>query len=403
NSICSMDALRAGGPGWFADALQINVDLATDQKVRDDPALSVVAPDLFKPWVPLVDASHSIKGTITLQAPHGRRVWITSLSVTLEEHLALLDTVGSALLSTATISVAGGRYVEGTCTLDFILTMDDLAGMGEGGLREGYIGDMLAVRHLLTVTAARPWYTFNLEHTVPLAVQRVSPPPAGSATTQGPQNEEGGPNTVMLIPDCNGRAEFTFERDTLALDGTVEGTVELKELSAAIAAAHVMIIRTEMLSGSMFETVIGEHTILGLSTPEGLANRAIPKHAANGLMDDQDFVACPFVEFRHPHVCVTEQEGCQTLPVKGNATIAVRFSLAGMPLTPTMRYVGAEAPPSGTPPKEGEKHQGGDEDGEDGVVGVRYFMRLVLEGQESAWEPAPTYWNTHEIFLYRSR
>jgi hypothetical protein len=68
----------------------------------------------------------------------------------------------------------------------------------------------LVVRVFLTALVAQ----------VPVMVQRVAPPPLDAQRQPyGPPNEEGGPNTVMVVPDCNGRAEFTFEKDALDIEG----------------------------------------------------------------------------------------------------------------------------------------------------------------------------------------
>ena len=40
---------------------------------------------------------------------------------------------------------------------------------------------------------------------VPIAMERLSVAPEGDA---GQENEEGGPNYILVICDCNGRCEF---------------------------------------------------------------------------------------------------------------------------------------------------------------------------------------------------
>jgi hypothetical protein len=57
----------------------------------------------------------------------------------------------------------------------------------------------------------------------------------------------------IQVPDCHGRAEFTFEQDVLQLDGRIRGTVHLLDIARPIVAAHVIVIRTEILGGTMFE------------------------------------------------------------------------------------------------------------------------------------------------------
>ena len=52
---------------------------------------------------------------------------------------------------------------------------------------------------------------FDVVQHVSLVLQEVADPLPDEQESQGPPNEEGGPNTCMIIPDCGGRAEFTFQ------------------------------------------------------------------------------------------------------------------------------------------------------------------------------------------------
>jgi hypothetical protein len=124
-------------------------------------------------------------GTVTLIAPGGGRVWVHGLRLAIEEHLILLDGPRTGLMCGAALTLSQGQYIDGGTTFAFALKADGAARSGGAaaaaalaagvnpqaadaaaaafkGLREGYVGDMLALRHRLVVTATRPWYTFDV-------------------------------------------------------------------------------------------------------------------------------------------------------------------------------------------------------------------------------------------------
>ncbi|KAG5175850.1 hypothetical protein JKP88DRAFT_265685 [Tribonema minus] len=404
NAYCN---LNLGGPGWFTDVLTVTVELANDSRVvKDSPALSLVPAGAFQRWAQLVDAAAPMVGNVVLRAPSGRSVWISTLRLAIEEHLVLLES-GSDLLCSAGIDVAPAQYIDGAKSFPFVLNIDALnrGGGGGTGLREGYVGDMLALRHRLVVTAARPWYTFDVVTQVPIVVQRVVPPPQDADShAYGPQNEEGGPNTLMILPDCNGRAEFAFERDALDIDGELVGTVAFTDVVKALSGVHVVMIRTEILAGNLFESIVGEHTILGRDPPGAPAYRPPPGQTPDETTDplhppEDLFIASPYVDYRHPRASSTAQLGAASNgPFIGSGTLPVRVPLAHMPLSPTMAHLGVERGAAG----------GGDtSDDDEEQVGVRYYVRLIIEEQpleeEGGQRPTPVFWNTHEVFLFRSR
>eukprot|EP00612_Vaucheria_litorea_P007213 CAMPEP_0171476924 /NCGR_PEP_ID=MMETSP0946-20130122/3883_1 /TAXON_ID=109269 /ORGANISM="Vaucheria litorea, Strain CCMP2940" /LENGTH=492 /DNA_ID=CAMNT_0012007285 /DNA_START=38 /DNA_END=1516 /DNA_ORIENTATION=- len=396
NGICRFDAVNIGGPGWFNDVFDLSLEFDTALRFKDTPTLSLVPPTSYKRWVPLIDAHGPIKGKVTLHPPPGRTVWTYGIKVAVEEHLLLLESAGSELLCSATIDVAPGQYIEETKSFPFTLPLESLDRDNSSvvGLRESYVGDMLALRHQMVVKIQRPWYTFNVISQVPIFVQRVIPPPSPQHGPIGPNNEEGGPNTVVVIPDCNGRAELSLESDGLDVEGVIKGAMTYVNLNTPISGAHIVIIRTETIGGNMFESVVGEHTFLGESGPGGPSHKVNPptnySDSNPNVPVPDEYIASPYVEYRHPEISSTREKECMKGPIICTGQIKVELPLAKVPLTPTMPFLGPEA-------------EGNDGEESEDTVGVRYFLRLILEEMAVAGGMAPSYWNTHEVFFFRSR
>lgn len=137
--------------------------------------------------------------------------------------------------------------------------------------------------------------------------------------------------------------------------------------------------------------------------------------AAASLSADTDapasdeVLASPYIENRHPHCSSTLQQPHTQQPLTGDATCQVALNLNTMPLAPTMPFLSSEltAAAANASTSDGNIEDPAfnlPEQPEEDVIGVRYFIRLILEEQQQEGAShAKAYWNTHEIFLFRSR
>ncbi|CAN0434611.1 unnamed protein product [Pylaiella littoralis] len=377
NYICNLDKVNLGGPGWFNDIFKISVELDADRTWVDTLSLSLVPRNVFRRHCPLLDTRDNITGTVTVEAPTSKSVWLQSVTVTFEEHLMTLDSDDTGMLMGALESkVAAGQFIKDKTVFHFSLDLTLLDGHRRWPVRETYVGDLMALRHRLVVSAQRPWYTFNVYSQIPLAMECLSSAPDEDA---GQENEEGGPNHVLVISDCNGRCEFDFGVDSFNLGDVLHGIVRFTDVTSLIAAAHVLVLRAEFLYGEASEVLVAEHTLLG--------ERRVEQEpiSVEGLSEEEQVrrqFMSPFVEQKDVLFVQTEEEDRRMEAVMGDAEISVNVPLHVLPLTPSHMSLAQDIAAVND---------------EADLVGVRYYIRLILED-----DAQKAYWHTHEIFFHRS-
>ncbi|CAM9433494.1 unnamed protein product [Ectocarpus sp. 12 AP-2014] len=376
NYICNLDKVNLGGPGWFNDVFKISVEVDSDRTWMDTLSLSLVPRNVFRRHCPLLDTSENITGTVTVTAPTSKRVWMSGVTVTFEEHLMTVDSDTGELVGALEAQVATGQFIKDKAVFSFNLDLGLLDGHRRWPVRETYVGDLMALRHRLMVSAQRPWYTFNVYSQLPLAMEYLSSAPDEDA---GQENEEGGPNHVLVISDCNGRCDFDFGVDSFNLGDVLQGTVRFTDVTSPIVAAHVMLLRAEFMYGEASEVLVAEHTILGECRKEKDPLSAV------GLSEEEQarrqFMS-PYVEQKDIHFVQSQEEECRMEAVLGDVDIAVDVPLHTFPLTPSHMSLTQDIAAVND---------------EAELVGVRYYIRLILE--DSAQQ---AYWHTHEIFFHRS-
>ncbi|CAM9817948.1 unnamed protein product [Scytosiphon promiscuus] len=379
NYICNLDKVNLGGPGWFNDVFKISVEVDTERTWMDTLSLSLVPRNVFQRHCPLLDASENISGTVTVTAPTSKRVWLSGVSVTFEEYLMTVDSETGELVGALEAQVAAGQFIKDKAVFSFNLDLTLLDGHRRWPVRETYVGDLMALRHRLMVSAHRPWYTFNVYAQIPIAMESLSCAPDEDA---GQDNEEGGPNHVLVISDCNGRCEFDFGVDSFNLGDVLQGMVRFMDVTSPIVGAHVMLLRAEFMYGEASEVLVSEHTILGEGRDEKSWRDPL---SAAGLSDEErvrrQFMS-PFVEQKDIHFVHTEEEDCRIEEVKGDAEISVEIPLHSLPLTPSHMSLTQDIAAIND---------------EAELVGVRYYIRLILEDADQQ-----AYWHTHEMFFHRS-
>ncbi|CAM9638065.1 unnamed protein product [Ectocarpus sp. 6 AP-2014] len=376
NYICNLDKVNLGGPGWFNDVFKISVEVDSDRTWMDTLSLSLVPRNVFQRHCPLLDTSENITGTVTVTAPTSKRVWMSGITVTFEEHLMTVDSDTGELVGALEAQVATGQFINDKAVFSFNLDLGLLDGHRRWPVRETYVGDLMALRHRLMVSAQRPWYTFNVYSQLPLAMEYLSSAPDEDA---GQENEEGGPNHVLVISDCNGRCDFDFGVDSFNLGDVLQGTVRFTDVTSPIVAAHVMLLRAEFMYGEASEVLVAEHTILGECRKEKDPLSAV------GLSEEEQVrrqFMSPYVEQKDIHFVRSQGEECRMEAVLGDVDIVVDVPLHAFPLTPSHMSLTQDIAAVND---------------EAELVGVRYYIRLILEDSTQQ-----AYWHTHEIFFHRS-
>lgn len=379
NYICNLDKVNLGGPGWFNDVFKVSIEIHAERTWMDTLSLSLVPRHIFERHCALLDTALPVSGTITVEAPPSKKVWMAGLTVAFEEHLLTVDTDGGELVGALEAQVALAQTVEGKTTFGFSLDLGLLEGHRGWPVRETYVGDLMALRHRILVSAQRPWYTFNVYNQASLAMECLSNAPE---TDAGQDNEEGGPNHLLIISDCNGRCEFDFGVDSFHLDDELQGVVRFIGIAKPIVAAHVMFLRAEFMYGEASETLVAEHTILGTKRQrKNESTLAGAEQSVEEAVRAQQM--SPFVDQRHIHFVHTQNEDCRMEPVVGDSELSLHIPLQALPLTTSHMSLTQDI---SLVKDEAE------------LVGVRYYIRLILEDNSGA-----AYWHTHEIFFHRAK
>ncbi|CAM9646456.1 unnamed protein product [Sphacelaria rigidula] len=112
NYICNLDKVNLGGPGWFNDVFKVLIEVDAERTWMDTLSLSLVPRQVFQRHCALLDTASPITGTITVEAPPNKSVWMSGLTVTFEEHLLTVDTDGGELVGALEAKVALGQLVK---------------------------------------------------------------------------------------------------------------------------------------------------------------------------------------------------------------------------------------------------------------------------------------------------
>ena len=232
----TIPTLNLGGPGWFSDVFDVAV--AFDSEVRVNSTGAV-----FREEAAVFDPDGSISGTITLTPPPGCSVAHRGVSLRIDSYISFYATFRTAELPTRTaheVRVAPAATLSAPTVLRFSL---DLAGHtdresradggGSGGMDEdgtviegrgdgllqlfdSYGGESCSLRHSLTVTVARPFYTFDVIACEPICIQRLwaASPFSGGGTDGGGGGSGGGGTAAVVAAAAAARANKWVAADT---------------------------------------------------------------------------------------------------------------------------------------------------------------------------------------------
>ena len=194
-----VNALFNSGPGWLNDILNLQVVFDADledttaggahlvKSSGEDGATTsavVFGRALFA-------AGAVIQGFIRVTAPGGRSVSHNGVVARLESSFVVEDDAECKELHEEELDLVPPGVIVGRMDFPFMFQ-----GSVARLLAESYEGDLFSVRHTVTVTVLRPWYTFEVTQGVPVAVQRIFdiPRPADYAV-----GESGGAEDASVV------------------------------------------------------------------------------------------------------------------------------------------------------------------------------------------------------------
>jgi hypothetical protein len=122
--------------------------------------------------VSLVASGVPIAGFVRVTAPKGRTVPVLHGGLTMELKTAFCtaDEEASREVYEENIVLMGGGEVAAGASMDVPFAF---LGPAAEPLDESFEGDLFSIRHTVSLTIARPWYTFPVVTTCPVLVQRV--------------------------------------------------------------------------------------------------------------------------------------------------------------------------------------------------------------------------------------
>lgn len=181
----ALASLTNSGPGWLNDVLGVSVHFDADLEVRSSiPHIAKGGPDGGESALvhhrSLFASGAPVAGFVRITAPAGRTVPHAGVTLRLESGFFALDDIHTRDLYEEEVVAAGPGSVAGTVDVPFLFR-----GTGRATLLESYEGELFSVRHSVLCVVARPWYTFEVTATVPLAVQRIHDIPRPAREGEG--------------------------------------------------------------------------------------------------------------------------------------------------------------------------------------------------------------------------
>jgi hypothetical protein len=169
-----LNALVHSGPGWLNDIFTLQVFFDSDFQ---DPTTS---PNLVKQLDEdgeevdvlfhraLFSSGAKVCGFVRITAPATRSVKHNGIVMKLESTFIVEQETECRDLFLEQIDLVPSGSISGT--VDFPFAFE---GAAREGLRESFEGQHFSIRHNVTATILRPWYTFEVTSALPITIQRI--------------------------------------------------------------------------------------------------------------------------------------------------------------------------------------------------------------------------------------
>lgn len=233
-------------------------------------------------------------------------------------------------------------------------------------ISESYDGEMFCIRHLLSVTIKRPWYTFDVISSLPLIIHKIESDPLAEQSSQNdddPSSTNQGGMNLLRVADMPQGVSLSYEKSCLAIGDSFTGTIRLGDKLAEnqtpieIMASQLLVYKIESGESDANEVVI----IVKNVDIESKTLQNVPATTEG-----------------------TSEVGSQNSDqVKPDVSFVLEGDVIEIPISLEMKST------------EGSIELGATVI--DPIYSVRYYVRLVVTDKNNA-----SYWNTHELVLYRS-
>jgi hypothetical protein len=294
-----LGSLYNSGPGWFNDIFTASLFFDADLEERGGfPTVGRVTnaageeETVVEYERALFAGGAPVQGFVRITAPAGRTVSHSGIHARIESGLVAVDEIVSRELHEEVVDVLPPGAITGTVDLPFVFP-----GTGKP-LFESFEGDLFSVRHSVTVTISRPWYTFEVSQSKPFGVQRLHAIPqraivntvaaenpavaaakdkaaAAAAAAAGGAGAALSPHMesqlamyaeqAMAIPDAagiGGEVTVRYNKACYEMSEALEGSIEFKGVTKPVVLIKLAVLRVETALSETNDTVIFDETVL---------------------------------------------------------------------------------------------------------------------------------------------
>lgn len=392
------------GPGWFADVLEVTIKV--DGPQTEEPGESYIIPwHPFKGTVTMCNITGVVTGKVVITAPAPHKVWHNGIKVLIEEYAHYVDPFVSTDYGKMEEMIAPAGYIQGTVEFPYAINLES----SPCHWHESYDGKSFGLKQTITATALRPWYTFHCSAFLPLRFYKIVTPPPIPVLPPVPAKdlnssvvqEGGGVENLALIsiPDCGGKCELDIGSTWIDINGYINATLTLDELTGPITMAQVVLLRGEYVDTELTESIVLVHTVFGVGS-QALAAEAsreeIPVMQSRGYASRRDK---NFEQARPDDPVVAGVTFQLEIPLNppGKARKHQQPIWSSFELDPNKLLRDEDASTdavaggglcSSRPAKKPSEKE---------ALALRHYLRVII--QDTAEND---YWNTVEVQLYRS-
>lgn len=288
--------LNWGGPGWFADVLEVTIKV--DGPQTEEPGESYIIPwHPFKGTVTMCNITGIVTGKVVITAPAPHKVWHNGIKVLIEEYAHFVDPFVSTDYGKLEEIISPAGYIIGSMEFPFAINLEN----STCHWHESYDGKSFGLKQTITATALRPWYTFHCSAFLPLRFYQLVTPTAALTSLTASPSQTADPidpavaassnPAVISIPDCGGKCELDIGSTWIDINDYINATLTLDDLTGPVTMAQVVLLRGEYVDNELTESIVLVHTVFGVGS-QALAVEAsreeIPVMQSRGYASRRD-------------------------------------------------------------------------------------------------------------------